>query len=64
MSDPLQPTKPLKPCPVCRGRGYFNCECWPGDCICGWGDEECEECSGTGDADYNGEWLDYHSYDD
>lgn len=37
-----------KRCPACRGRGYFSCECWPGDCICGYGDESCEECCGEG----------------
>jgi hypothetical protein len=46
-------TKPRKPCPACRGRGYTRCDCYPGDCICGWGDEECEECGGTGDANYD-----------
>lgn len=37
-----------KRCVVCRGRGYHHCDCWPGDCICGYGDEPCEECEGTG----------------
>jgi hypothetical protein len=40
-------------CPCCHGRGYTVCECWPGDCICGWGDSECEECGRTGDADWS-----------
>lgn len=38
----------LKRCPVCRGRGALRCDCWPGDCICGWDDEPCDECGGTG----------------
>lgn len=37
-----------KRCPVCKGRGYHRCDCWPGDCICGYGDETCEECCGDG----------------
>ena len=37
-----------KRCVVCDGRGYHLCDCWPGDCICGFGDEECEECMGHG----------------
>lgn len=41
----------LKPCPVCHGRGYINCECWPGDCICGDSDRDCEQCHGEG-------WID------
>lgn len=47
-----------KRCRVCYGRGYLTCECWPGDCICGFGDEECEACGGTGDAD----WRDPDEY--
>ncbi len=39
---------PLKKCPICHGKGYLHCDCWPGDCICGWGDETCDECEGTG----------------
>ncbi|AZV00360.1 hypothetical protein psul1_p52 [Paracoccus phage vB_PsuS_Psul1] len=35
-------------CIDCNGKGYNHCECWPGDCICGWGDEDCEECRGEG----------------
>jgi len=42
--------KPTK-CAACSGRGYHNCECWPGDCICGYGDETCEECGGDGFID-------------
>lgn len=38
----------LKKCPVCSGRGYFRCACWPGDCICGWDDEDCDICEGSG----------------
>lgn len=37
-------------CPVCRGWGYIPCDCWPGDCLCGYGDEDCEYCDGTGDV--------------
>lgn len=37
-----------KRCPMCSGRGYLNCDCWPGDCICGYGDETCDECEGHG----------------
>jgi len=40
--------KSLKKCRVCSGRGYFHCECWPGDCICGSDDEDCEICEATG----------------
>jgi hypothetical protein len=40
--------KPKK-CPVCFGWGYITCDCWPGDCICGYGNEECDECGGHGD---------------
>lgn len=35
-------------CPACNGLGYHRCECWPGDCICGYCDEDCEECQGHG----------------
>ena len=35
-------------CRVCRGRGYFHCDCWPADCICGYDYEPCDECEGTG----------------
>jgi len=42
------PEKPPR-CPVCHGRGYLVCDCWPGDCICGYGDEECEYCQGHGE---------------
>lgn len=38
----------IKRCVVCRGDGYIRCDCWPGDCICGYGDETCEECGGEG----------------
>lgn len=40
--------RPEKKCPICRGRGYIRCDCWPGDCICGWDDEPCDNCEGTG----------------
>lgn len=41
-------TPKAKRCQCCNGRGYHRCDCWPGDCICGWGDETCDECEGTG----------------
>lgn len=37
-----------KQCAICDGRGYIRCDCWPGDCICGYGDETCDECEGYG----------------
>lgn len=49
-------TDPIKKCPECMGLGYFHCECWPGDCICGVGDRDCENCRGEG-------WIDT-IYDD
>lgn len=45
----------LRKCPACSGRGYFRCDCWPGDCICGQDEETCWECEGDG-------WID-PSYD-
>ena len=52
-------------CPACNGRGYHLCDCWPGDCICGFGDETCDECMGSGrdesefDEDFMGDdWDD------
>ena len=44
---------------ACRGRGYFRCECWPGDCICGRDDEDCEQCDGTGWLYPDGGYPDY-----
>lgn len=41
----------LKRCPACKGRGYRRCACWPGDCICGEDDRDCENCGGEG-------WID------
>lgn len=41
----------IKKCQACNGRGYFHCDCWPGDCICGLDYEDCEECRGEG-------WID------
>jgi hypothetical protein len=38
----------LTKCLACDGRGYFRCDCWPGDCICDEGDENCFECGGDG----------------
>jgi hypothetical protein len=37
-----------KLCRACDGRGYFQCDCWPADCICSEGDETCFECEGAG----------------
>lgn len=45
-------------CPACNGRGYTRCDCWPGDCICGFGDETCEDCGGDGLVDDDG-WDDF-----
>ncbi len=42
------PMRDETPCPVCHGRGYLRCSCWPGDCICGEGDVSCENCFGDG----------------
>ena len=42
---------PIARCPVCHGKGYLRCDCWPGDCICAYGDEDCDECRGTGVID-------------
>jgi hypothetical protein len=41
----------LTKCPACSGLGFHRCDCWPGDCICGFGDETCEECAGDGYID-------------
>lgn len=35
-------------CAACNGRGYHRCACWPGDCICGQEDEDCECCDAIG----------------
>lgn len=43
---------PVLKCPVCYGRGYEHCDCWPGDCICSEGDSECEACFGSGFVDF------------
>lgn len=40
------PQPPMTRCPVCNGRGYHHCDCWPGDCICAFGDEDCDDCRG------------------
>lgn len=48
----------LKKCPACNGRGYHRCDCWPGDCICGWDDETCEECDGDGVIDLTYDYMD------
>ena len=38
----------LVKCSACNGRGYHRCACWPGDCICGEDDRDCDACDGTG----------------
>jgi hypothetical protein len=38
-------------CTACDGRGYYRCECWPGDCICGQDEDTCLECDGEGVID-------------
>lgn len=48
-----------KKCRYCHGRGYVPCECWPGDCICGFGDEDCEFCDGEGTIYPEDEWEDW-----
>ena len=48
MTDMRETTEKPKKCTVCNGRGYIRCDCWPGDCICGWDDEPCEYCCETG----------------
>jgi len=51
MTDPITHATehpPAKRCPICRGRGALRCDCWPGDCICGFDDEPCDNCDGTG----------------
>lgn len=45
----------LTKCTACSGRGYFRCDCWPADCICGQDEDTCWECNGDG-------WID-PSYD-
>lgn len=49
----------LTRCAACDGRGYFRCECWPGDCICGWDDQDCEDCGGEGWIDLSYDYPDY-----
>ncbi len=49
---------PMKKCTACSGRGYFHCECWPADCICGADYEPCEECGGDGWIDPSYDWDD------
>lgn len=55
-------TDKLTKCASCSGRGYTRCECWPGDCICGFGDVTCEECGGEGiiDTSYEDDGWDGH----
>lgn len=47
----------LTKCTACNGRGYFRCECWPGDCICGQDEDTCWECEGDGWIDPSYDWL-------
>lgn len=54
-------TDRLTKCKACNGRGYFRCECWPGDCICGNEEELCQSCFGEGS--YDAAYDDY-GYDD
>ncbi|GLR55165.1 hypothetical protein GCM10007923_63860 [Shinella yambaruensis] len=49
----------LTRCTACGGRGYFHCECWPGDCICGLDDQDCEDCGGEGWIDPSYDYPDY-----
>lgn len=51
-------TDKLSKCPACDGRGYFYCDCHPADCICGVGDETCDECGGEGIIDPSYDYLD------
>lgn len=55
-TDPIAAAR--ERCPSCNGRGYTRCDCWPGDCICGWDDEDCDACCGNGDADWDDSWED------
>lgn len=48
MTDHGKSDEPLVECPACKGRGYRRCGCWPGDCICGLDDQDCENCGGDG----------------
>lgn len=57
-------TERLTKCSACDGRGYFRCECWPGDCICALGDEDCDECGGDGFVDPDDEQGCYYPEDD
>lgn len=50
----------LTKCLACSGLGYHRCDCWPGDCICGHGDETCEECCGDGFIDPSYDDFDPH----
>ena len=50
------PDSPLRECQACDGRGYIPCDCWPGDCICSVGDEDCWECEGVGLIDPDDEY--------
>lgn len=51
-------TDKLTKCPACDGRGYFYCDCHPADCICGVGEETCDECGGEGIIDPSYDYLD------
>lgn len=51
-------TDKLTKCPACDGRGYFYCDCHPADCICGVGEETCDECGGEGIIDLSYDYFD------
>lgn len=53
-------TDKLTKCVACGGRGYFRCDCWPGDCICGQDEDTCWECEGEGliDPTYDDDFRD------
>ncbi len=51
-------TDKLTKCTACDGRGYFYCDCHPADCICGVGEETCDECGGEGIIDPSYDYLD------
>ena len=59
MTTPDTDTPKPERCRVCHGWGYLPCDCWPGDCICGFGDEQCENCEGTGEEGWEGEDDDF-----
>lgn len=59
-------TNMSRKCPACEGLGYHLCACWPGDCICGFGDTTCEDCMGEGviySDDDDDEYCDFRETD-